>query len=73
VYGSTDKWLRVFFVSQTLQFVQDIRSIFSISKDLKNGLNLGNEGAVMKLCVGKKSLSFGKILTAKRVLDQALS
>ena len=53
-------------VLQDVKFVPDLwANLFSISKALKNGFNLGNEDAVMKLMKGNTTIYFDRILKTK--------
>jgi hypothetical protein len=53
-------------VLKNLKFVPELWvNLFSISKALKNGFNLGNEDIVMKLMKGNTTLNFGRMLKTK--------
>jgi hypothetical protein len=53
-------------VLKTVKFVPELWvHLFSISKALKNGFNLGNEDVVMKLMKGNTTLYFNRILKTK--------
>ena len=54
-------------ILQNLKFVpSQLMNLFSISKVLKNGFNLGNEDVVMKLMNENTALYFDRLLKTKK-------
>jgi hypothetical protein len=66
MHGPTEKWRKFVVVLKDVKFVPELWvNLFSMSKALKNGFNLGNEDVVMKLMKGNTTLYFGRMLKTK--------